>query len=120
MKTIVLLDDDQFILDKLKDDILNVEPDTNVLTFTNGMECLKQFDSELKEINLNVVTDLNMDPINGDEFIIELRKKETKVQKIFVVTSSKDITKMQKILSLNIDGYILKPWSNDKINRIIE
>ena len=90
----------------------------NILEAENGKEALKFFDG--RHIDL-VITDLNMPVMDGLELTREIRKmlQYSKVPILMLTTeTSKD--KKIKAQEDGITGWILKPYNNDTLIKIVK
>lgn len=119
MNDLYLVDDDPIIIERLKNDILEINSSINIKAFTCALTCL----DELKKLDctrVTVVSDMHMEPVDGVSFVRKIREEGLEVDKIFILSSSKSYDQISKIASLKVSGYLLKPWSQEKLLRIIE
>lgn len=76
----------------------------------SAMEAIKLFEKGKYDI---IYTDLNMPGMNGIE-LIDAIKKIDQNQKFIVISASDDSDKLMQLLSLNVSGFIVKPFSISK------
>ena len=72
---ILLVDDEEIILEILKDDIVDSFPESTVICAIDGVAALELFNSE-GDFTL-VITDIKMPRMNGLELIEEINKKDS-------------------------------------------
>ena len=103
--TILLVDDDEEIILQLKKILENVG--ANVMTAASVPEALDKIKHSKPHL---IVTDIEMEPVSGYYFVHKIRGDNTLHDIPIVVLSAhseKDI--VQKIVSLSVQSYILKP-----------
>lgn len=81
----------------------------------DGEEGLEAFRS--REYDL-VITDIHMPKMSGLEMIKHIRE-ESRDQEVIITTAFSDIDYMLEAISLNVNGYILKPLNFDKMNQAL-
>lgn len=71
----------------------------------DGLNILKEEKPDI------VICDINMRPVNGFEFLKQVRRIETDLSSVPIIflTSSADEAFVKRAIELNIDGYLLKP-----------
>ncbi len=110
-KTFLLVEDDELDVISFQRTLkkLGVECDLHVAY--NGNEALKLLNDEESPIYPDVIIlDLNMPKMNGTEFLKRLRADDKfKQLKVFVMTTSAEITDRTKTEELGISNYIIKP-----------
>lgn len=81
----------------------------------NGMEGLEQL-SKNPDI---VICDINMEPVNGHEFLQHLRKAPGMPHDLPVIflTSSGDTQSVHRAINLEVDAYLLKPVNPDALKK---
>lgn len=79
----------------------------------DGKEGLAAFNKNSYDI---VITDIQMPSMNGLEMIKAIREKDAQ-QNILIVTAYSEANYFMESISLDVDGYILKPIDFDKINK---
>lgn len=82
----------------------------------NGVEGLKIFKLQNPDI---IITELDIDGLNGIELIREIRRVDYQCG-IIVVSKIDDIHKIIEVVGLGIDKYLIKPIDESKINYAIE
>jgi len=73
----------------------------------SGLEALKLFKQNRYDI---IYTDLNMPSMHGIELIKKVKELNPK-QKFIVISASNESDKLMELLSLNISGFIVKPFT---------
>lgn len=88
-----------------------------VLEARNGMEGLEWLEQRPDII----VCDINMEPMNGHEFLLHLRKSPDSVcnTPVIFLTSNGDEENVQRALKLHINAYLLKPVTPDALRKKI-
>lgn len=91
-----------------------------VQTALDGEESLRKFLSALKSDNPFdlICLDINLPGMNGHEVLRQIRERETnssKKVKILMTTSSADRQDVIEAIKHGCDGYLLKPYSKEKI-----
>lgn len=95
---------------------LNMKGDYNVYAASNAKEGLEIFNSETIDI---IVSDIEMDGMDGMEMVKCIRKKNQDIPIIFATgrTSTQDVLDGYE---LNVDNFIKKPYLPDEINAHIK
>jgi YesN/AraC family two-component response regulator len=121
-KTFMLIDDETFMLG-LVDRILKQCGAGKVLRATNGAAALALFNGSIGPVDC-VVVDLNMKPMNGLEFLKAVRtgvgKWIPRDQRVVMLTGHGDMDAVTAAGELDINGYILKPVSTEKLISTLE
>ncbi len=116
-KTFMLIDDETFMLG-LVDRILKQCQAGRVLRATNGAAALAMFNSSIGTVDC-VIADLNMKPMNGLEFLKAVRtgvgKWIPRDQRVVMLTGHGNMDAVTAAGELDINGYILKPVSTEKL-----
>lgn len=116
-RTILLADDDPEDQELLKDAILDVEPETEVLAVSNGKQVLEYLDT-CPDIALPciIILDYSMPALNGAQVLTQLSLKP-RYQYIPVVIWSTSNAKayMKECLEKGASGYFVKPSSPHKL-----
>lgn len=81
----------------------------------NGKEALDKFLQYSPDL---VVTDYNMPVMNGEQFLLELRKKDAETPVIFLTTESEDALR-KKVLGYGANGWITKPLKIDQFKNLV-
>ena len=88
----------------------------NIILAKNGEEGLEKLKNE--KINI-IFTDINMPKMDGLSMIEHIRKIDKQIP--IVVFSAYDNTEyLLKTIEYGVDGYILKPFKFDQIQKVIE
>ena len=122
--TVLLIEDDQIEVMKLKRSIQKLGLDHNIVEAQNGEEALHQLTSGAVLPDI-IFLDLNMPKISGLEFL-KILKKDAKLKYIptIILTTSGNRNDVLACYEVGIAGYILKPLKYDeymeKINRTLQ
>ena len=105
----ILMVDDQVELTKYYKDVAGRFFES-VDIVNSGQEALER----LKQNHYDIIyTDLNMPIMNGIELITKVKKTNPK-QTFIVISASDETDQLMELLSLNISGFIVKPFTIDK------
>lgn len=119
MYNIFLIDDHRLFLDGLQYILKEVEG-YNIQGFTNPLIALEAFKTQ--EVHL-VVTDINMNELNGLDLMIKLREINEEI-KILAVSVRSDASLIKRLLDQKIEGYLPKNSSKDQfigtVKKILE
>lgn len=111
--SILYIEDDEDTKEVMKNTLS--EFSKNIFIASNGDEAMKIL--KVNEINL-IITDIEMPEKNGIEFIREVRSTDLNIPIIvFTAYSTKDY--LLECVNLNIQGYIQKPISYQKIKDVL-
>lgn len=88
----------------------------NILIASNGEDALKIFQEN--EIYI-VIADINMSKSNSIELIEEIKKND-KSCGVIVLSQHNEVDLLLKIIQLNVDGYILKPFNSKELLDTLE
>lgn len=108
---IVLVDDHSILLDGLKNLLAEVTDCEVVACCTNGNYALCHLKKE--EIDV-IIADYSMPDMDGLTLVKEARKIQPKL-KIIILTMHDEPHKVQDMMSLNVDGYILKKYAQQEL-----
>jgi CheY-like chemotaxis protein len=122
----VLLVDDDEVTNFLNEDIIReMDFAEEVKVARNGKEALNYIEqtcnpaTEAKTVDL-ILLDINMPVMDGFEFLQHFNAMPARQgSKIIILTTSDNYRDMQRAEKYNIQGYINKPLSKEKINRIL-
>ena len=109
MYNIFLVDDHRLFLDGLQYILKEVE-EYNIQGFSNPLKALEAFKTQ--DVDL-VVTDINMNELNGLDLMVQLREINEDI-KILAVSVRSDASLIKKLLDQNIEGYLPKNSSKDQ------
>jgi len=84
--------------------------------FDNPLEALDLVDSNSYDL---IVTDINMPQMSGFNFVKNIRAKGIKTPALALTTENTPTMK-QEGKSVGINGWITKPFSNDKIQMAVK
>jgi len=109
---ILIIDDNDFVRFMLKK-YLSEYGIVEILEAANGMEGLNMLFGTPDII----VCDINMEPLNGFEFLKHVRAMADGAGKVPVIflTGNANLEFVQKALDLSVDAYILKPFTSDNL-----
>jgi DNA-binding response OmpR family regulator len=108
--TIVVIDDDQQLLDYLKDLFKSTE-EMNVKGFTSGISGLNYLKNETPKL---VLLDLSLEDIHGSSLVGEIRKIHSNLP-IVILTGDDSNEMLIRCLNMGADDYITKPFNNDEL-----
>lgn len=103
MNKILIVDDEQNIRELLKSILSDVG---EVYEAENGKQGLYIFNRETPDI---VLLDIMLPDISGIELLQEIREKNKEVP-VVMITAYETIKSVIDIMSINISGYITKPF----------
>jgi DNA-binding response OmpR family regulator len=114
-KTIVVADDEPFILSAIKD---TLSDDYNVLTATDGKAALSMIKKNRTDM---VVLDIMMPEMDGIEVCRHMKNDEDLASiPIILLTAKGQIIDIEKGFKAGIDAYIVKPFSPARLIDKIE
>ncbi len=114
--TILFIEDDEVLLDAITTTLQNTG--ITIIKAINGIEGLAQYEKLKDKIDL-IVTDIIMPHMDGLEMISKIR--ETNFEIPIVVASALDNREtLQKVINLNIDGFVSKPIVMQKLVATLE
>lgn len=115
--TILVIDDSESIREIISVGLQNNGYD--VIKGINGKEGLHILETH-HNIKL-ILTDLNMPVMDGISFVKEIRKTENyKYIPILLITTESQHQKQEEARKAGATGWIIKPFSNDKLISIIK
>ena len=116
MFKLMIADDNPFILKGLCDDIDWEDFDLEISgTFSNGKTLLEAARSNMPDV---ILTDISMPVMDGISMVSAIRKLSSDVKIIFI-SSYADFEYAQKALSMQLSGYILKPFEPEQIQKVM-
>ena len=111
--TILLVEDDELDVISIERALRKLDIEYDLYIAHNGKEALALLNDVTKPLDPDVILlDLNMPKMNGIEFLRVLRNEE-KFQhyKVFIMTTSSELSDQSITEELGIAGYIIKPLS---------
>ena len=120
-KKILVVDDDRGILNMVTDCIKLIYPDYKIVKATNGFAALCQMQDQQKTQNFDIIiTDHKMPIMNGLDLARTVRQTWPDTR-IVLMTGSADSDKLEKKTApLNLDAFMLKPFSMKKLFQVIK
>lgn len=116
-KTFLLVDDESFMLG-LVERVLKQCQAGQIQRAPNGARALEMFRGSGRRVDC-IIADLNMKPMNGLEFLWAIRtgvsKKVQRDQRYLMLTGHGDSDAVKAAIALDIQGYVLKPISIEKL-----
>jgi two-component system chemotaxis response regulator CheY len=107
MKTVLVVDDSRIMRNIVKNTFMELKIPSQFLEAANGMEALKQLQSQ--EVNL-VLLDWNMPELSGIDFLKQVRAMDKyKKLPIIMVTSESAKYNVIEALKNGATDYIIKP-----------
>lgn len=89
--------------------------DFDVRQASNGEQALHALATERFDA---VLSDWNMPHMNGEEFVRELRARGANMP-VIMVTAEADRAKLQTLMAIGVQGYILKPFKPDSLRKAL-
>lgn len=112
---ILVVDDNPLMLKVIKESLRNKY---EVATAINGKIARKYLENKTVDL---ILLDYEMPEENGPEVLKKLRQEDaTKDIPVIFLTGVKEKEKIQNVLQLNPQGYLLKPVEHDKLLEIIK
>jgi DNA-binding NarL/FixJ family response regulator len=108
---IILVDDHSILLDGLKNLLKEVDNCEVVAGCTNGHYALCHLKSETVDV---MVADYSMPDMDG-LFLVKEAKKIQPGLKVIVLTMHDEPHKVQEMMALGVDGYILKKYAQQEL-----
>lgn len=117
-----LLVDDEFFMLGLIDRVLKDCGAGAILRASNGADALDLIGTDHNSVDC-IIADLNMAPVNGLELLQNIRggisTKVARDQRFVLLTGHGDSIAVRTAIALDVDGYILKPISAEKLTTAI-
>ncbi len=116
----MLIDDDVIVAMVCKKTFRKYEPSLNFMSFSSGEDGLVYLDAHKSEIPNLIMLDINMDGIDGWQFLDEMQKIEVSCDVVMFSSSidPKDIEKAKTYK--NVKEFIVKPLNQEKLNNILK
>ncbi len=116
MKTVMLVEDEEFILQGIRCIIDWEEISMEVVSMAhNGQEALEMFRRNPVDI---VVTDVEMPLMNGLELVEEIRKISPKTR-CLILSGYEEFEYARAALKLDVEEYILKPINEEQLKQAL-
>lgn len=116
MKTVMLVEDEEFILQGLRSIIDWEELGFKVVHMArNGKEALELFYKEPVDI---IVTDVEMPVLDGLGFMKLLREENTR-SRCIILTGYDEFEYARKAITLDVEDYILKPIDDEHLTKAL-
>lgn len=114
MKHVLVIDDDPVMLKTIK---RYLGEEYNVATALAGKIALKFLEKRTTDV---ILLDYEMPSMNGPEVLDILRANEkTKNIPVVFMTGVNEVDKIQKVLTMKPQGYMLKPVNNEELHRTL-
>lgn len=113
---VLIVDDNHFELNGMKDILNKSFPTAEVSTASNGSSGIKL--AQEKSFDL-IITDIKMPDISGVDLIREVRKTNRKV-KLLVISGYDSFETAKSLLSLNVTDYLLKPLNINEFISVLD
>lgn len=118
-----LLVDDEFFMLGLIERVLKDCKAGTVVRAPNGAAAIDLIDGDATHVDC-IIADLNMSPVNGLQLLKTVRtgvhRKIPRDQRFVMLTGHGDSDAVQAAIKLDVDGYILKPISVEKLTSTID
>ena len=123
MKPLILfVDDEQIILNSLRNQLKSVLKAEFQLEFTENveeaLEILEEFDGE--DIPSTLITDWVMPGISGEDFLKEVHKNFPKVRKMVLTGQANKSDLKQAMDELDVFRCMKKPWDKEEVIKAIK
>lgn len=116
MKKVLIVDDfenTRWIVQQ----ILQKEPELELLTAENGKEALTYFDGNPIDL---LITDLNMPEMDGIELVQRVRGREKyRFIPIIMLTTERNPEKKQKAMDIKVTTWIQKPFEQAHFRKVV-
>jgi response regulator of citrate/malate metabolism len=117
--TILLIDDDAIVTMVCKKTFRKYEPTLSLVSFTSGEDGLEYISANKKDVPDLIMLDINMDGIDGWQFLDEMLKINV-VCDVVMFSSSIDPNDIEKAKTYkNVKDFIVKPLNQEKINHLL-
>lgn len=119
---ILCVDDELVILKSLEIELQAAFGDNYLYEFAESADEALEIIDELEEDEVQIliiVSDWLMPGMKGDEFLIEVHKKNPKIVKLMLTGQAEKEAVERAIKYANLYRYIPKPWNNQELIEII-
>ncbi|HNO26512.1 MAG TPA: response regulator, partial [Leptospiraceae bacterium] len=112
MKKIIVIDDSETYLEKVKD-ILELEEGYHVMTCSNAPEGLEKIRSVKPDL---IISDIDMPEMDGYELFHSLKQdSETELCPVIFLTAKNTMEDLRYGMGLGVDDYIVKPFKAEDL-----
>lgn len=125
MRNVLVVDDTAFMRKSLVDALIILGfSELNIIQAQDGSEglkAIKKFHEDGIEFDV-IFCDWNMPIVSGLQLLKSLRNSKLSYNKtpFILITTVSDKEKIIEALKYNINGYILKPFEEDKLKEVVE
>lgn len=114
---LLIVDDAQFTRDLLRKGVRTLFPFFRMQEAKDGLQAQKLIMKQHFDL---ILCDWEMPEMSGAELLTWIRANESTVSTPFImVTSRGDKEHVMKAIELKVNNYIVKPFNNDKLNKVI-
>jgi response regulator of citrate/malate metabolism len=113
---VIIIDEDQFIIDVMKEFIEKNKSFQVVASFSNGEQALNYLHSHHVDL---IFLAFHLPLLNGREFLIALRKSYPYHHDVIMVSYSSSLTEIRKLAALGIIDYLVKPLSYGRLQKAL-
>jgi len=115
MKKVLIVDDSAFMRMLLKDKLSNIGQ-TEILEAANGKQAIETAKKQKPDL---ILLDIILPDINGETVLSTLREAGVKT-KVVMITAVGQKPVIERCKKLGISGYIVKPFDDTKITKLIK
>ena len=120
-KKILIVDDDRGTVNMVTEGIKIFYPEYNVVQATNGFAALRQIQEQPKTRNFDVIiTDYELPVMNGLDLAHAIRQSWPDTRIVLMTGSADSDTLKKKAAPLNLDAFMLKPFSLKDLFDVLE
>lgn len=118
MLRIAIADDEEYVLDSIKDRIIETEMDVGIVGFArNGVEAMELLKKKKPDV---FFVDINMPMMDGIAFVQKIREQFPEITTKFVIISGyDDFIYLQKAIQLGICDYLRKPIIQEELLQVL-
>ena len=113
---ILVAEDDELNQMVVRDIIMLLYPDAEVLMAKNGKEALELFFSEKVDL---VISDIEMPEMNGVELMKKIKEKNPSIP-VIAFTAFAVVGDKERLLLEGFDDYVAKPVDVEEFKRVID
>ena len=123
-KFILMVDDDPLTNFMNKKLMVHMGANAIIKTFDNGIDALAEIDKlnvpGATVAELCILLDLQMVEMDGIEFLERLRGRKLCVNlRVFIVSGSLPVDRLQQLQSFSLEGFFLKPLSKGNVREVL-